>query len=109
MENTRTLKELYETLLKRYENSNFYYVCNLINFMGSTGELSGIEHEILITDFKSQRPSKELHSEFFYHPTYDKINNLSSWWYYDIDGEQRTEVISEKVKLIKKLIDLNSK
>ena len=108
MEKTRTLKELYEFLLKRYEESNIYYICNVINQLYSDSELTITEHDLLLGNFKLQRPSKNLHSDFYLHPNFDRINFLSSWWCIKLTKEEKKEVISEKIRFLKRLIEINS-
>lgn len=81
---TYSLKKLYEMLFYYMQRRKGYLelICNNINNMHHLGIFTDLEKNIISTHFLSQRPTKELHPEY-YHET----NNINGpWWQQDPQG-----------------------
>ena len=106
----RNLKELYKLVLERYENTTFYFICNLIEFLRNADEINEDEFRVLTQNFRLQRPSTTNHLDFYNHYTFDKTNKLSAWWRYDlsVDVREKEIIIAQKIKFLYRLIDINS-
>lgn len=97
MRNTRSLEELYLLLYKFYEeNKGMIFICNTMHKMYSKDIINGYELNKLLSNFNKNRPTKDLHSEFYVHSQHhDHTNN----WFGSIP-----KVSDIRAKFIKHLI-----
>lgn len=99
-EKTKPLHELYKILHVSIKDRKCYKegICNNINRLYHTGVFNPREYDILKEHFLSQRPTPELHPEYF-----DPTQTLSFWWSRDVFGwEQRKIFITKLIYLTKK-------
>lgn len=91
----RTLNELYRILKEKGETSRF--ICIRIEFLIDLEIISTPEYYTLINHFKSQKPTKELHSEFYYNESFE---GGAAWWNTFGDGiKQRKLFIDKMIKI----------
>jgi hypothetical protein len=65
---TRKLSTLYRVVLKAFNQGiGGRYLCNVIDACESRALITTDEYKVLTEHFKTQRPSHDLHIEFFNH------------------------------------------
>ncbi len=108
---TRTLKELYVILLDsylkvqndRHSRKHSYFICNHIGELASNNIITAKEKIKLLSDFQSQRPTKNINKEFYDNPKFYKLHLTVSWWKYTAYS---VKGIKEKVKFLEHLISI---
>jgi len=77
----RSKKELYEIILDEYKKFDYqcHYICHFIRDMWGMDILTDDEYEFIMNDFESNKPSYNIHEEFYNNRLY--IGNRSTaWW-----------------------------
>jgi len=99
---TRTLNQLYVLLYEEVKNDKSFYICNEIEILLMRKLISEEEYYILREHFKSQRPTKKLHIEFYNHKSYNKdLKGSISWWSSFVLGK-----LEQRLLFIQKLIEI---
>jgi len=96
---TKTLNELYVLLYEQIQNKYHFYICNQIDVLLSKGIITETEHDFFLIHFESQRPTLELHTEFYDLECYNKTSVV---WFSDF-LDNATE---NRIKFIQKLIEI---
>lgn len=90
------MKEKYQSILARIESDMFstHFICKYIKSSGK---------EIYI-HFLQNKPSRELHSEFYDYQYFNKTE-MSIWWLYPLNRDSIKHVNEQKCAFLKKLIN----
>jgi len=117
-----TIKETFQFIVDNIEEAAFhriedkiirreidyFYLCNYIKKLHEDAALS----DDLFTDvyhyFLDNRPTKDLHTEFYNNKYYTKKSSIA-WWYNNTEravSASDINVIEEKIKFLKYLITL---
>src|SRR5690606_21176895 len=74
----RSLHKLYKILYKKIKyKKELGSLCGCIYRMLYDKCITDVEYYKLLSHFKSQKPTEDLHSEFYYHFTY---SGQQFWW-----------------------------
>ncbi len=102
----RNLSQLYIILLDFYNNlrldSNLKYICNAIGEMKVTSVITEEEYVKLFAHFKSQKPTKELNSEFLTNIACLMSTPNQPWWY--LSAQYMKEGVELRQRFIQKMI-----
>ena len=98
----RDLKTLYELLKKHYILSANYvpFICNVIEHLKNDSLITRDEALYLLGHFQSQRPSENLHVDYFIHPLYNQ-KPRSVWFKF---GDHEEESIALRISFLDRII-----
>lgn len=97
----KKLHKLYKILLDYYTEVKGGYVCMKIEFYL---DIPPSERILLLQHFKSQKPTENLHPEFYNHPLFIKHSTANSaWWVSFSDPAGGKQV---RIEFIKKMIEI---
>lgn len=90
----RKLSELYQIVLDVYNQDNLYnfYLCTNIE---NCTDLTRKEASVLYKHFREQRPTQELHREFYLHPMYNIDLDRDVWFESEYKSESGIRVRRE--------------
>lgn len=98
---TRSLKELYQILLKHLKGlKEYFYICSQIATIHWKGLITKEEMILLTLDFESKRPNKDKYVEFYNNKSFVK-NTFSNYWWDCLDKES----VKQKILFVQHLID----
>ena len=96
----RDLNRLYEILCGTLFEIDFIPNINIqIEKLCDEGKITYEENEILQKNFKINRPSEKLHTDFYNHPLYNKYSSISKYLWMNGDYSPIKEVIIEQGRL----------
>lgn len=102
----RDIKELYQILWDNLEDLDIVIgICCEISTLYYLGLLSFSEKERLLINFKSNKPSKEIHSEFYNNSAYNKDSVIGAFWWEITDMKKSSD---QRKLFIQKLIQITN-
>ncbi len=107
---TRNLSELYTIVLNYRKTLSLgdgnQFICNAIEMCNTKKLISNEEGEILFEHFQSNRPSSNLHSEFFETSLY-LGDRYSAWW--NLCGKETAEGVAIRDRFLEKMIKITKR
>ena len=102
---SRSIKELYVRLLVELQTQPFICICWVIDNLYALDKINSSEYTRLTNHFKENKPTKQLHPEFYNHSLY--IGDKSAYWWrtYVRGGESSKKV---RIDFIQKMIKITS-
>lgn len=98
----RTLHELYKLVyFYMKEKTQRTEPQQLIVWMCMTRKITSEEHQKLLIDYRSNKPTKKKHPEFYNHPNFSKNDKKQDWWTH-IDNTTRRQMRLFISKMIRK-------
>ncbi len=103
------LNDVYKLATARMVANPSETICSSMRMLMINKQITPETYDRVVEHFRTQRPTTELHPEFYFHYTYQKDLSTSLWWRNDDFKTGDVEIIfmrTQRILFLAKLIEI---